>query len=133
VRSDVFVAKLNASGSSLGYLTYLGGNNVDVNSDLAVTPTGTVYVTGTTYSDDFPPGTSGPALARRNAFVTQLNSSGGRVSSMLLGGSSVDDGVGVAVSGTNLWVGATSLSSSFQGASAPLGNWDALLTKMTLP
>src|SRR3712207_6931187 len=47
--SDVFVAKLNtnlAGEASLLYSTYLGGNGIDVGRDIAVDPSGVVYVTG---------------------------------------------------------------------------------------
>lgn len=132
-RPDAFVTKLNANGTSITYLTYLGGLNIDVNSDLAVSSTGTAYVTGTSYSSNFPTVPSATAASQRNGFVTQVSSTGGFAFSALLGGSAADDGTAVAVSGSNLWIGGTSLSSSFPGAPGTLGGWDALLTKMTLP
>ena len=52
--SDAFVAKLNASGSSLIYSTYLGGGNYDYGRGIAVDSSGNAYITGFTYSVDFP-------------------------------------------------------------------------------
>ncbi len=52
--SDVFVTKLNASGSELVYSTYLGGSNDEEGQAIAVDASGNVYVTGNTKSTDFP-------------------------------------------------------------------------------
>lgn len=51
---DAFVAKLDSSGSSLLYSTYLGGNGVDEGLDIAVDAAGAIYVTGFTQSTNFP-------------------------------------------------------------------------------
>jgi uncharacterized repeat protein (TIGR01451 family) len=52
--TDVVVAKLDTNGSSLLYATYLGGGDIDTNDGIAVDAQGNVYVTGLTYSNDFP-------------------------------------------------------------------------------
>jgi hypothetical protein len=132
-RADVFVAKIDPSGLNLRYLTYLGGHSVDLNSDLAVTSSGTAYVTGTTYSADFPTVGSpiqGSAPLMRNGFLTKLDSNGVRVYSTYLGGSMADDVVAVGLVGTTVWLGATSESSTFPGANAGLGFWDGLIVKL---
>lgn len=133
LHSDAFVAKLNANVDTIRYATFLGGSSKELNGDLAVTSGGTAYVTGTSYSDNFPTVPSVAVPLQGNVFVTQLSSTGGFAFSTLLGGSAADAGTAIAVSGSNLWIGATSVSSSFPGANASLGNWDGLLTKMTLP
>jgi hypothetical protein len=51
---DGFVSKLNPSGSALAYSTYLGGSKGDGASGIAVDVSGSAYVTGTTYSSNFP-------------------------------------------------------------------------------
>ncbi|HKR13626.1 MAG TPA: SBBP repeat-containing protein [Pyrinomonadaceae bacterium] len=51
---DAFVTKLNSVGSSLVYSTYLGGSSTDTGRGIAVDTTGNAYVTGSTFSVDFP-------------------------------------------------------------------------------
>jgi hypothetical protein len=51
---DAFVAELNASGSTLIFSTYLGGNGDDKGFAIALDATGAIYVTGESTSTDFP-------------------------------------------------------------------------------
>jgi len=51
---DVFVAKLNPSGTGLIYSTFLGGSYYDSPVGIAVDAAGDVYVAGATWSSDFP-------------------------------------------------------------------------------
>ncbi len=48
------MTKLDASGAALGYSTYLGGSDYDEGDGIALDGAGNAYVTGTTYSADFP-------------------------------------------------------------------------------
>lgn len=59
--SDVFVARLNASGTVLDYSTFLGGSYADEGYGIAVDAGGTAYISGTTASLEFPvsPSTNG--------------------------------------------------------------------------
>ena len=81
---DAFVAKFNPSqvgGASLVYSTYLGGSDQDASYGIAVDGSGNAYVTGFTYSLDFPtknayqpqrtPQTTKHA-AISNAFLTKI-------------------------------------------------------------
>jgi hypothetical protein len=113
--SDAFVAKLDATGSSLVYSTYLGGNGQDFGDGIAVDSSGNAYVTGYTSSTDFP--TANPlqaslgGSAAQNAFVSKLNAAGSAlVYSTYLGGSHHDTGTGIAVdsSGDAYLTGTTS-------------------------
>ncbi|HEX6044720.1 MAG TPA: SBBP repeat-containing protein, partial [Pyrinomonadaceae bacterium] len=54
VGGDAFVTKLNSAGSSLVYSTYLGGSTSDTGRGIAVDMAGNAYVTGSTFSTDFP-------------------------------------------------------------------------------
>jgi beta-propeller repeat-containing protein len=111
--ASVFVTKLNPAGSALVYSTYLGGSGNpygmdDQGASIAVDAAGNAYVTGWTFSKDFPttPGafqTSNRGL--ENAFVTKLNSDGtALLYSTYLGGTNEggnilpgDQGRGIAV------------------------------------
>ena len=115
--TDAFVTKLNASGSALDFSTYLGGSSTDQGLGIAVDSNGGVYVTGSTFSSDFPtqsapqPGFNGGT----DAFVTKLNSAGTSIAySTYLGGTSNDQGNGVAVdSAGNAYVVGTTSSTDF--------------------
>src|SRR6267154_3700134 len=107
---DVFVTKLNSTGSGLVYSTYLGGMFSDHGSGIAVDADGNAYVTGTTASFDFPTTPlafqrTGDANSAYNAFVTKLNPSGSAlVYSTYLGGG-FNQGFGIAVdTGGNAYV-----------------------------
>ncbi|MBI3330258.1 MAG: SBBP repeat-containing protein, partial [Nitrospinae bacterium] len=51
---DVFVTKLNTTGSALVYSTYLGGSRFETGLAIAVDGTGNAYVTGFNEFADFP-------------------------------------------------------------------------------
>lgn len=51
---DVFVTKLSPDGKQILYSTYLGGSGFDFPTAIAVDSSGNAYVTGYTYSADFP-------------------------------------------------------------------------------
>jgi hypothetical protein len=100
---DVFVTKLNASGSSLRYSTYLGGDGTDRGLNIAVDAAGNACVTGRTTSMNFPTERpiqaafgGGPPIG--DAFVTKFNATGSAlVYSTYLGGSGADEGSSIAV------------------------------------
>ncbi len=138
VTGDASVAKLNPAGSALLYSTHLGGTG----SGIAVDASGNAYVTGTTSSTDFPT-TSGAFDTSYNgdydAFVTKLNPAG---SALLywtyLGGTSCDEGLGIAVDASgNAYV--TGHTSSLDFPSTPVafdttfnGSIDAFVTKLDI-
>ncbi len=104
---DVFVTKLNASGTSLSYSTYLGGATYDEARGITVDGADSAYVTGHTFSSAYPT-TAGAfdtsydnTVGGSDAFVTKLDASGGSLSySTFLGGSGDDQGEGIAVDGS---------------------------------
>jgi hypothetical protein len=115
---DAFVTKLNSEGSALVYSTYLGGSGSDGGSGIVVDSAGSVYVTGSTTSNDFPV-TPGAFQTTPNgggdAFVTKINPTGSAlVYSTYLGGSGQDWGSGIAVdSAGNAYITGSTASTEF--------------------
>jgi len=102
--TDVFVGKLNPSGTALVYSTVLGGGGMDVGGGIAVDASGDAYITGFTNSSNFPV-TSGAAQnsinGNTNAFVAELNSGGTALAySTYLGGNGNDYGRAIGVDGS---------------------------------
>lgn len=94
-RNDVFVTKLNATGTALVYSTFLGGSSNDEAHGIALDASGAAYITGRTGSVGFPvtPGSFQQTnqLGGYDSFVTKLNPSGSRlVYSTFLGGEDDD-------------------------------------------
>lgn len=98
--ADAFVSKLNPAGDALIYSTYLGGSDYDSASGLAIDDVGNAYVTGKTYSEDFPIANAfksikGPST---DAFVSKLDAAGSALMySTFLGGNALDEGFDIAV------------------------------------
>lgn len=98
-----FVSKLNPVGSQLVYSTYLAGSGPqDTGLAIAVDSNQDAYVTGNTFSVDFPttPGAfqSLPPGGGSDGFVTKLNDQGtGLIYSTYFGGLGYDNGNGIAV------------------------------------
>ena len=79
--TNVFVTKLNASGSSLEYSTYIGGSgNINGGGEfarsIAIDIKGNAYITGNTGSNDFPTTSGAYETIGGGLFITMLNSMG---------------------------------------------------------
>jgi hypothetical protein len=136
--ADAFVAKLTPDGSALVYSTYLGGSGTDFGFGIAVDAAGHADVTGSAESTDFPTASPlQPVLGgRQDAFVAKLTLDGSAlVYSTYLGGSSHDQGVGIAVDAAGHAYVTGNTDSNFPTAS-PLqpvfgGSFDAFVAKLT--
>ena len=110
--SDCFVTKLNAAGSALVYSTFLGGSGLDACTGIALDSASYAYVSGMTYSANFPVLNPLQALnGTANAFVSKMNPSGTTlVYSTYIGGSNIDEATAIAVdsSGSAYITGASS-------------------------
>lgn len=78
---DVFVTKMNATGTALIYSTYFGGSNREIGNDIALDAAGNAYVTGLTDSPDIPitPGAFRTTIVgsdETDAFAFKLNATG---------------------------------------------------------
>jgi Beta-propeller repeat len=134
--TDGFVVKLDPTGATLIYATYIGGENIDLCSGIAVDGTGAAFVTGTTSSTAFPvvaaldSTLSGPS----DAFLAKISSAGNSfLFSTYLGGESADNGNVVALdSSGNAYVGGNTMSTSFPVTSGVVqttlnGSYDGFL------
>jgi len=108
--TDAFVAKVNPSGTTLLYSTFVGGSGDDEGTSIALDSANNVYITGVTYSADFPKigfatvGQTAIGAAAPDAFIFKLHIGNGGgsndgVYSTYLGASSDDRGMGIAVDG----------------------------------
>ncbi len=121
--STAFVTKLNSSGTALVYSTFLGGSGSSSGGDnglsIAVDSKGNAYVTGSTYSTNFPV-TSGAFQATNNSksstgFVSKINPAGtALVYSTYLGGTKTDNAASLALdSAGNAFIAGSAYSSDF--------------------
>jgi len=113
---DAVLSKIDSSGATLVYSTYLGGSQDDAGYGLDVDSGGSAYVTGETGSSNFPV-TAGAYDTTKNSakdvFAAKLNPAGtDLLYSTYIGGSQDETGFGLAVdgSGNALIIGATTSS-----------------------
>jgi len=97
---SAFVTRLNATGNTLGYSTYLGGNGDDSGQGLALDSSSNVYIVGSTDSTDFPVTTYAydKFVSGTDAFVAKLSVSGSSLSyATYLGGGGSEAGYDIVV------------------------------------
>jgi len=146
----VFVSKLDPTGKTLLYSTYLSGNGADIASGIALDPGGNAYVTGTTTSTEsqtgFPSTVGAYQVASKSTnqfFFTKVDPNASGSSSVpystYIGGSSPSTGTvaggGIAVDGnSNAYVtGGTTFTdmpvlNAYQATNE--GNSDAFVVKI---
>jgi hypothetical protein len=139
---DAFVAKLDSTGSSLVYSTYIGGvAGDDEGYGIAVDSAGNAYVTGYT-AGGFPTQTPYQVSfggGSNDAFVTKFTTTGDALSySTFLGGDGDDMGRSIAVdSSGNAYVTGYTQSSNFptqnafQSSHSDTAYKDAFVTKLS--
>ncbi len=121
---NAFVTKLNPTGSTLVYSTFLGGNVFEYGSGITVDASGSAYVVGTTQSSIFP--TTAGAFQRTflagggrpgysTLFVTKVDPAGSALTySTYLGGTFNEGGGGIAVNASgNAYVAGRTHSTDF--------------------
>jgi uncharacterized protein (TIGR03437 family) len=138
---DVFVTKLTAAGNALVYSTYLGGSANDAAYGIAVAGTGSAYVTGWTYSTNFPTRSAYQATYQGggyDVFVTKLTPAGDALDySTYLGGSGIDEANAITVDATgSAYVTGYTASTNFPTkspyqATFQGGDGDTFVTKLT--
>ena len=119
VSRGAFVAKIDPTGKSLLYSTYLSGSNDEEATGLAIDSAGDVYVAGTTHSTNFPTLNAMQAACATHtqgntcssAFLTKIAASGSSlIFSTYLGGSGEESARSLAVDakGSAYVIGTTS-------------------------
>jgi beta-propeller repeat-containing protein len=102
ITSDAFVARIDAAGTALTYLTFVGGANGDETGNaIAVDSSGNAVIAGSAGSGS-PTVNSVQSFSRGNldAFVAKLGTNGVVTFSTYLGGSNEDTALAVGVDGT---------------------------------
>jgi hypothetical protein len=137
---DAFITQLNDGGTDIIYSTFLGGADSDNGRAIALDGSNNAYVTGTTYSYDFP--TSIGAFNRTrggsyDAYVAKLNAAGSSlVYSTFLGGSGSDAGTSIlSDTSGNAYVAGYTQSFDFPTTAGAFnrtfgGNYDVILVKL---
>ena len=116
--TGAFVGKVNAAGTALVYLTYLGAgympvspytNPANIASGIAADASGNAYVSGTTFDVAF------PIAGSRDAFVAKLNPQGSAlVWRTSVGGKGDDAAHAIALDPTGgVWINGTTNSADF--------------------
>ena len=142
--SDGFVTRLNAALTARLQSTYLGGNDNDIPTSIAIHPvSGEVYVTGQTASSDFPKvaGSEQPVkggAGTTDAFVTRLNAAlTQRLQSTYVGGSGNDGASAIAIHPVTgeVYIGGVTTSADLPkvtGSEQPVKgvNFDGFVTRL---
>ncbi|MCX8027655.1 MAG: SBBP repeat-containing protein, partial [Thermodesulfovibrionales bacterium] len=134
--SDVFISKINTTGSALVYSTYLGGGTNESGNGISVDSSGNVYITGWTNSMNFP---TVKAIQTHqgndDAFVTKINAAGNSlVFSTYLGGSGNEQGYSIALCPTTSdiyvagWTTSPNIPTRNAYQNSQQGNADAFIT-----
>ncbi len=156
--ADAFVIKLNAAGSHLLYATLLGGSGADRASGLAIDSAGDAFVSGSTFSTDFPvtadalpkrfagspclitagsPFGNPPAVALcGDAFAAKLNASGSTLAyATYLSGSDAESAAAVAAASGAMYVAGWTRSNNFPTAGKPIADarFPATCTEINSP
>lgn len=102
---DVFVSKINPSGTQLIYSTYIGGAGSDEGRKIAIDLSGNAYIAGSTSSPTFPT-TSGAFDTTQNgsidAFALKLNPTGSAlIFSTFIGGNGFDEAYSIVLDSSN--------------------------------
>jgi len=119
--TDAYLMKINPTGSSLLYSTYIGGAGTDRGSGVAIDASGNAYIAGYTSSPDFPTENAfqNSFGGSFDAFVAKLDTNASGVASLVfcgyLGGIGDDKAFGIAIDsgGSNVYVVGQTSSNNF--------------------
>ena len=130
---DAFVAKLDKDGALL-WNTFLGSSEIDSGEGIAVDGNGDVYVTGYSFDEWGSPENGHAGGDKSDVFAAKLSGDTGAVTwNTFLGSADYDEGHGIAVGGTGVYL--TGTSNGFWGAdpkNPSAGGADAFIAKLAL-
>ncbi len=141
--NDAFIAKINFSGNTLVWVSYLGGTGDDFSDAVATdttcaavgSNTGCPVIVGQTFSTNFPITTGSGIHGTNDAFATKFAADGkSLIYSEYIGGSTNDIATGVVVDPTgNAYLGGYTDSFNFPTTTgpAPQGSSDAFVVKLS--
>lgn len=132
---DIIISKMDASASALLFSTFLGGDGRDELPDISLGIDGTIFITGTTQSENFP---VTPDVVQSNypggktVFITRLNTEAtALIFSTYLGGSNTDKGRSIIVDQEgNSYISGYSSSDNFPVTPGALNNGYLFVTKI---
>jgi hypothetical protein len=136
---DVFLCKLNNTGTALIYSTFMGGSNADYSYGIALDSSGNIYIIGNTSSSDFPTtnGAFDTTFSYGDIFVCKISNTGSvLIYSTYIGGSSGEYGYDIALDNSgNAYITGQTYSSSFPTTVGAIdtafnGYTDAFITKL---
>ena len=134
---DGFLVKIDANHTVVS-CSYIGGDQFDWVRAIAVSPSGDLYLTGGTWSDEngavpFPVTTTVSHAGQRDVFIMKFDADGSLAYSTLLGGSGQEEGLGVAVNEAGeAHVTGWSNSADFPtSTTSPNGDFDAFAVKLS--
>ena len=133
--ADIFITKMNPTGTGLVYSTYIGGNNDDISWGISVDSIGNAYIAGRTLSSNFPLTAGALDSTNTGVFLSKLNASGSNLLYSTFIGSGYGYGLALDSSGGIYLTGSTG-SSSFPTTLGALdttynsGSYDAFVTKL---
>jgi len=122
---DIFITKINPLGLEIVYSTYLGGSGMETLPNIITNDAGCVYVTGYTWSSDFPTTNDSDSKSLNDlsdSFLTKIKADGsGLIYSTYIGGSDQEGGSGTDIKldkYNNIYIAGLTSSNDFPTVSA---------------
>lgn len=140
---SAITVKMDSNGNRI-WATFAGGNNQQQGNGISADASGNIFITGYTYSLDFPFGASSGNFVHQNlygggvadAFLIKFDPSGARLWSTYYGGTDWDQGIDLVAVGSEIYLYGTSnspnsISTPFVFQSGNAGANDVFVVKFS--